>query len=37
MKKDDREFFEGVVFSCIILLAIFFLIYGLMYVMGDPF
>jgi len=34
MKKDDREFFEGVVFSCLILLAIFFLV---VYVMGDPF
>jgi len=23
MKRDDREFFEGVVFGCLVLLAIF--------------
>ena len=26
MNKDDREFFEGVVFACLILLAIFFIV-----------
>ena len=30
MNKDDREFFEGVAFSCLVLLAIFFVV---MYVM----
>ena len=30
MNKDDRELFEGVVFSCLLLLTIFFVV---MYVM----
>jgi len=30
MNRDDRDFFEGVVFSCLVLLAIFFVV---MYVM----
>jgi len=27
MNNDDREFFEGVVIACLVLLAIFFLVF----------